>query len=156
MSSLRHLELRKPFLDAVWRDIRSHGILSPVEEERELLVKEIKKTSEENATNNHQYHQGPTTPNDDITATTIMDECEILDWDFNDQRLTEEGHADKRQARRSKSSHKGVELASDKKTPLWMRDGKFGTSHSLFCAKCRFLGLVLMYLLSLPLPLTYL
>ena len=47
VSPSRHFELRKPFLDAVWRDIRSHGILSPIEKERELLVMKIQASEEE-------------------------------------------------------------------------------------------------------------
>ena len=118
VSPMRHLELRKPFLDAVWRDIRNHGILSPVEAERQKLINEIQPSE---TTNDH--HQ--------VSSTTLMDECEIVDWDFSEQRLSEEKHSDKRQARGSKSSHKGVELASDRKTPLFMRDGKFGKCFNL-------------------------
>jgi hypothetical protein len=104
------LNLRLPFIDAVWRDIRNHSILSPVEAERKALVKEI------------QSQNGPIVAKGH--GNTIMDECEILDWDFSaDSPL--HNHQDKQEASRSKSSHKTVDFASDKKTPLYVKDGKF-------------------------------
>jgi hypothetical protein len=116
VSPMRHLELRRPFVNVVWRDIRNHDILSPVEEEREQLRKEIES----------KYDQETTTKASRMDETTIMDECEILDFNW-DAKSSTTAHADKKQASKSWSSHKIVDLASDQKTPLLVSDGKFST-----------------------------
>ncbi len=62
-----------------------------------------------------------------------MDECEIVEWLEDSKassfttRTTES--IDNGDNRRKKSSHEIVELASDNKTPLRMRDGDFGKIH---------------------------
>lgn len=118
LSPVRHLELRSPFVEVVWRDIRNHGILSPVEEKREQLVKEIQsKYDQESAAR--------------LDEQTIMDECEILDFNW-DAKLSTSAHEDKKQATKSWSSHKNVDFASDHKTPLLVKDGSFGTLISSF------------------------
>jgi hypothetical protein len=55
-----------------------------------------------------------------------MDECEILDWDYRPEE--DDALSPRRQASGKKSSSKTIELAKDKKTPLYVRDGEFGTS----------------------------
>ena len=59
----------------------------------------------------------------------FVDECEILDWDH---RAPEPKKSRKRrQNARSMSSHKHVEMANDKKTPLRIQDGEFGMLDSI-------------------------
>jgi hypothetical protein len=112
VSPARQLQLRRPFIDVVWRDIRNHNILSPVEQERQKLADEIAK-------NGGGAKSGS-------TDETIMDECEILDWDYRPEASTNTW--EKTEASGIKNSHKKVELASDKKTPVRVRDGELGTS----------------------------
>jgi hypothetical protein len=119
VSTKRHLQLRKPFIDAVWRDIRAHGILAPVEEERLALAEKIR-----NETQPISTMSGAT-----VTTTSasmdIVDECEILEW--NGGSLPEEHAAShKRRSSKGMSSNKLLEMADDGKTPLRMRDGEFG------------------------------
>ena len=68
----------------------------------------------------NQSHQHSAAHNGE--TTTIMDECEILDWDY--QPATNE--PDKLQASGERSSHKSVEMTPNTKTPLYLRDGEFG------------------------------
>jgi hypothetical protein len=58
----------------------------------------------------------------------LMDECEILDWDHRFQKPKElsQSGSSRREASGNRSSHKQVEMASDNKTPLYVRDGQFG------------------------------
>eukprot|EP00980_Cylindrotheca_fusiformis_P003773 scaffold834_cov123-Cylindrotheca_fusiformis.AAC.20 len=114
VSPTRHLELRKPFVDVVWRDIRNHGMLSPAEEQREKLVREIRSKHEEQSASKTSR----------MDENTLVDECEILDFNW-DAKLSSDAHAEKKQASKSWSSHKVVDLASDQKTPLLVKDGDF-------------------------------
>jgi hypothetical protein len=136
VSPTRHLQLRQPFLDVVWRDIRNHGILSPVEKERKRLAEEIQ------AKNGGRADHGPQSAK--IAVDNIMDECEILDWDYRPQgsESTDQTRVDQRQASGTKSSHKLLEMTPDKKTPLRVRDGEFGkcfwcNSRCLFVRYCQ-------------------
>jgi hypothetical protein len=106
----RHLELRQPHVDAVWRDLRNHGILSPVEQERKVLA--------ENLRGSRSTAIVP-------TAETIMDECEILNWDYSELKKAGTNPEDRKTASSTMSSHKMLEMAPTTKTPLWMRDGQF-------------------------------
>jgi hypothetical protein len=125
VSAKRHLQLRKPFIDAVWRDIRAHGILAPIEEERLLLAEKIRKENEPTIT---------TLGSTSVTATSsadIVDECEILEWNGGSLPLetvasTEKEKPNKRRSSKGLSSHKLLETTDDGKTPLRMRDGEFG------------------------------
>mmetsp|Transcript_6602 Transcript_6602/g.11398 ORF Transcript_6602/g.11398 Transcript_6602/m.11398 type:complete len:586 (+) Transcript_6602:116-1873(+) len=136
ISPKRHFQLRKPFVDAVWRDIRAHGIISPVEEER--LGMELKIRADNREMN--PYSSGGTKS----TKMDIVDECEILDWGFQASETTRSGQSqEKQQGRRSSSrgsnSHKLIEMADDNKTPLWMRDGEFvfiDEESCIGCAQC--------------------
>lgn len=109
----RHLALRQPYVDAVWRDFRNHGLLSPIEQERNRLKEAliVKRTTE--------FSRHP----------TMMDECEILDWDFSENRAGTK-QVDRMTASNSMNSHKLVEMAPNTKTPLWMRDGDFGKAQN--------------------------
>jgi len=125
----RHLALRQTFVDAVWRDLRNHGILSPAELERqELLAKAAR---------------GPATLSAASTMMqeTLMDECQILDWDYSDSSsasssLSESATKDRQTASKSRSSHHLVEMAPNTKTPLWMKDGEFVFIDEESCIGC--------------------
>lgn len=122
VSTKRHLQLRKPFIDAVWRDVRAHGILSPIEEERLLLEEKIRKENGAMATSGISSSSN----------TDIVDECEILEW--NGGKVPQENVAlssdsvkqKKRRSSKGLSSHKLLEMTDDGTTPLRMRDGEFG------------------------------
>lgn len=127
VSTKRHLSLRRPFIDAVWRDIRAHGILSPVEEERLVLAEKIRKENE------IATMGGAVSVTSGRSDTDIVDECEILEW--NGGSLPKENAASssseneaskKRRSSKGLSSHKLLEMADDGQTPLRMRDGEFG------------------------------
>lgn len=124
-SQERQLQLRQPFVDAVLRDIRNHGILPPVEAKRKALADEIRdKYGAVNAVE---------TQASAVDIEMIMDECEILDWDHRSDHSHESGPSgsDRRQASGSKSSHKILDMAGDSKTPLYVKDGEFGKF--IFC-----------------------
>lgn len=108
LSSIKHLaQYRAKEIANVWRDLRNHGIVSPVEFERALLVQELE----------GQAHLDLSMGD---SSSLVMDECEILE---------EGGHvAGTRKSHKAKSSHELVELAYDNETPLYMKDGEFGTS----------------------------
>ena len=55
----------------------------------------------------------------------FVDECEILDWDYSAPELKNSGRDGQKYIQ--ESSHKLVEMADDKITPLRIRDGNFGT-----------------------------
>jgi len=125
VSPSRHLQLRGPFIAAVWRDIRNHGILSPIEQEREQLASGIRE----------KY--GDSVASSGALDASIMDECEILDWDYRpESSKSSKSPSNLRQASGSKSSHKNLEFASDQKTPLWLRDGEFVFIDEESCIGC--------------------
>lgn len=95
---------------AVWRDLRNHGILPPVEQERAKWIQE-------------QQSAAPLAPHV-VDDPSMMDECEIIEQSVASWEKDEHGQW----KRHGKSSHEHVELAFDKKTPLHMKDGEFGTS----------------------------
>ena len=133
---IRRLKQRQDLVDAVWRDIRNHGILSPLEQERARIAQEIRQkygaatALEAQQKMNEQY------------GDTLMDECEIMEWDHRVEQSQEisSARSQRRQASGSKSSHKVVELASDGKTPLWVRDGKFVFIDEESCIGCMQVG----------------
>jgi hypothetical protein len=99
----RQLNYRAFEIMGVWRDLRNHGIVSPVETMRAELMEEF----------GSKYKTGPSSFDD------FMDESAFLEEGIVDDLFG--------RGKRIKSSHEMVELASDKKTPLWIRDGDFGT-----------------------------
>eukprot|EP00534_Pseudo-nitzschia_fraudulenta_P003116 CAMPEP_0201136556 /NCGR_PEP_ID=MMETSP0850-20130426/54946_1 /ASSEMBLY_ACC=CAM_ASM_000622 /TAXON_ID=183588 /ORGANISM="Pseudo-nitzschia fraudulenta, Strain WWA7" /LENGTH=579 /DNA_ID=CAMNT_0047407865 /DNA_START=148 /DNA_END=1887 /DNA_ORIENTATION=+ len=122
VSVKRHLKLRTTFRDAVWRDIRAHGILSPIEEERLVLKEKL------------NIRDSELTVHSQSSGDMFVDECEILDWDH---RAPEPKKSRKRrQNARSMSSHKHVEMANDKKTPLRIQDGEFVFIDEESCIGC--------------------
>jgi hypothetical protein len=91
--------------------------MSPIEEERWLLAEELLARQTEltvNASNKSSNNR----------VDQFMDECEILDWDYNDP--AQKSSIGRRDQTTSSNSHKSVEMASDLKTPLRMRGGDFG------------------------------
>jgi hypothetical protein len=99
------LERRQPSIQAVWRDIRNHGILSPNEVDFQQKFMEFRKTLD--------IHVNP-------DSEMMMDECEITDEVIQVSQTTD---------KEGKSSYELVELAQDRQSPIWMNDGNFGTSH---------------------------
>ena len=133
VSPSRHLALRKPFITAVWRDIRAHGMLSPVEEERIVLAEKLRSEN------------GQGRREDDISRGSnidIVDECEILDWNTHSSENTESTQSNsetllrKRASKRESNSHKLIDMANDNKTPLYMRDGEFVFIDEESCIGC--------------------
>lgn len=114
MSWKQLYQVRKPDIEQVWRDIRAHGIIGPVELERQQLLEQLERThAVPTSSKSHHQHQH---------SETLMDECTIVDESFI-------GSTTKSPKQRSgpRSSHELVELADDGTTPLWMKDGDFGT-----------------------------
>jgi len=128
LSANRHLQFRKEFRDAVWRDICAHGILSPVEDERLLLLKELDFGGSELTID------GRANNSNEVAEQVFMDECEILDWDYRAPELKEGGY-DEENYRRA-SSHKLVDMSNDKSTPLRIRDGDFVFIDEESCIGC--------------------
>lgn len=127
VSIKRQLQLRTPFRDAVWRDIRAHGIISPVEEERLDVVEDLL------ARNSKFTVHGDSTSKK--TDQIFVDECEILDWDY---RAPEpKGKKKSKKSTRGLSSHKLVEMANDQKTPLRIKDGEFVFIDEESCIGCK-------------------
>eukprot|EP00536_Pseudo-nitzschia_multiseries_P012785 jgi/Psemu1/309415/fgenesh1_kg.508_\ len=126
VSVKRHMQLRTPFRDAVWRDIRAHGIISPIEEERSHLIEEL---NERNSKLTVHGDNGSKK-----IDQMIVDECEILDWDYRAPELKKRRS---KSSTRNSSSHKLVEMSNDKKTPLRMKDGEFVLIDEESCIGCR-------------------
>ena len=97
--------------------------MAPIEEERLRLLEEI------NARDSELTLQGYVGSNEDAEQL-FVDECEILDWDYNAPELKNSGQDGQKYVQ--ESSHKLVEMADDKITPLRIRDGNFGMLNYLF------------------------
>lgn len=98
---------QKEVARAVWRDLRRHGILPPAEVERQQLLEQAIVASVQNR-----------------PVDLLMDECAI---DHEETASWEKDEETGEWKKRGKSSYELVELANDKKTPLYMNDGDFGT-----------------------------
>lgn len=92
--------------DLVFRDLRNHGVLSPVEVERERLLQEIRK----------KYDSYQSTSDE-----TLMDECEVEYDEISSWKEDDDGAW----KRTGKSSHQLIQLASDNSTPLHLKDGDY-------------------------------
>jgi hypothetical protein len=112
-------KLRGDGIAQVWRDVRRHGILGPVELERKLLALQL----EDDLKKNSAGAMGGSMLQ--ASAGMLLDECEIVD----DELIASKSL--RKRASGPKSSHQLVELADDGKTPLWMQDGDFGTLRSV-------------------------
>jgi hypothetical protein len=123
----QQFQYRQDLVDAVFRDVRNHGILPPLEQERAKKADELRQTYGSATAQESQAKADQITGMDGIDS--LLDECEILDWDHRveqSQKISS-GKSQRGQAMGSKSSHKLLEMASDGKTPLYVRDGKHGT-----------------------------
>jgi len=163
----RYMELfRQNYVDAVWRDIIAHGILPPIEEKRivqeaEINVRSPQAVNSNNVNGVNGVNGGNAAHSMNVTPIeTVMDECEILDWDYraseaeaissggsndiesngqssiNKMVMSSSSSTSKRQSTRGASSYKVVELAEDNTTPLWMRDGDFVFIDEESCIGC--------------------
>jgi ferredoxin len=106
-------KVKQPSIGSIWRDIRNHNILSPVEVERAAQVEAIRAQFGGNAAIDGLVVEG-------------MDECEIIDFKESAKPEWE-----------LKSSHELVKLSKDGKTPLWMRDGEFIFIDEESCIGCK-------------------
>lgn len=130
VSVKRHFQLRTPFRDAVWRDIRAHGMISQVEQERLHLVEEQRERTSKLTVHGNGDRK--------TTDEMFVDECEILDWDYNAPELKRKSKS----STKGSSSHELVEMASDQKTPLRMRDGEFVFIDEESCIGCTHCALI--------------
>jgi len=130
----------QPTLKSIWRDIRNHSIISPVEAERIRMAEELR--AEYGAAD-----KVDTIKNGEKFDDALLDECEILGW----PKTTKYSKAPKPSSASSssllldslskddlirQSSHHHVELASDKKTPKRLRDGDFVFIDEESCIGC--------------------
>lgn len=130
----RDKKMELPTVESIWHDIRNHGILAPVEVERQRLADDIR--AEFGAASNEE------TKANGKHIDTLMDECEIVEW-IEDSKASSfvsdsEGNSEPGR-KRKKSSYEMVELASDGKTPLRMKDGEFifiDEESCIGCAMC--------------------
>ena len=76
--------------------------------------------------------QKPSTIQPTVNDGEVVDECEILDYNWEAPR-SKDTKWEKSQAFGAFSSHGGVEMAKDNKTPLRIKDGKFGESIGGVC-----------------------
>ncbi|KAI2511819.1 hypothetical protein MHU86_2551 [Fragilaria crotonensis] len=110
-------------VSTIWRDIRNHNILSPVEVEREMKMLEIRKRIGDS---NKAEYSG---------TSGVMDECEILDMGQTFATTTyQTAWADVKE--KEFSSHELLEMAADGKTPLHLRDGDFIFIDEESCIGC--------------------
>jgi len=105
--------MKEPTVESIWRDIRNHNILSPIETEREIKLFEMKSKYSD------YYESTPSSWNEKET----MDECEISDLKSYDDKKSK--------------SHELVEMANDGKTPLYIFDGDFVFIDEDSCVGCR-------------------
>lgn len=127
----RDKKMELPTVDSIWRDIRNHGILAPIEVERQRLADDIRKeygAASKEETKAKGKH-----------IDTLMDECEILEWIEGTKVssfVSGSDGADEPDGKRKKSSYEMVELASDGETPLRMKDGEFVFIDEESCIGC--------------------
>lgn len=120
--TLYDLMHRPKFINAVFRDIRNHQILTPVEIEREIQLNKLAK--EQEIIGNKKQHDS-----DSFISDTFMDECEILDWG----KSTEEPESKILR----KSSHLDVQMSIlDNETPVFIKDGEFVYIDEESCIGC--------------------
>ena len=113
---LRHKNHQKS-IQSVWRDLRNHGILSPAENQRKHKLEEI---------NSKLGRDSELSITVDQDADTLLDECEIIDFDDGD-------FVSDTTDREGTSSHEDVQLVPGSKTPAWIKDGEFGKWSYVCC-----------------------
>ena len=126
----RDKKMELPTVESIWRDVRNHGILSPVEQERERLANEIRNefgAASDEETRAKGKH-----------IDTLMDECEILEWTEGSKvsSFVSDPDGTNEPGTKSKSSFEMVQLATDNKTPLRMKDGEFVFIDEESCIGC--------------------
>jgi ferredoxin len=108
-------------IENIWRDIRNHDILSPVEVARKFKELELQKNFK--GKKESQSHQD------------VLDECEILDLGNTFATTTHQtSWSDVKD--REYSSHELVDMAQDGQTPLYVRDGEFIFIDEESCIGC--------------------
>ena len=113
----------QPTVDTIWRDIRTHNILSPVEAEREIKMLEIRKKA------------GDLNIPENSAKGEVMDECEIFDIGHTYATTTyQTSMSDVKE--KEFTSHELLEMAPDGKTPLYLRDGDFIFIDEESCIGC--------------------
>lgn len=130
--------LKGASLDIVWRDLEAHSIFSPAEDERIQMLLDMEHLASD-------YTIGSASAN-------IMDECEL--FEEYEERLSQQAFSEGNDndllggntwsfsKRKEKSSHQLVEMASDEKTPLRIRDGQFVFIDEESCIGCSQVGLL--------------
>lgn len=113
-------------ISTIWRDIRNHNILSPVEAEYEIRMLEIR---------NHIGEVDIKNTPEQSAMVQVMDECEILD---NGQTYATTTYQTSWSDVKAKefSSHELLDMAADGKTPLYLRDGDFIFIDEESCIGC--------------------
>jgi len=120
----KKIKYREEELRMVWRDLRNHGILSPIETDYQLRLEELRTI--------HETLVGNDPVGNEITDN-MLDECEILDYNHA---AHWEKDGDGQWYLHGKSSNELVELAMDKKTPLYLKDGDFVFIDEESCIGC--------------------
>ena len=111
-------------ISTIWRDIRNHNILSPVEAAYEMRMLQIRN------------QVGDFNNMEELSARMqVMDECEILD---NGQTYATTTYQTSWSDVKAKefSSHELLDMAADGKTPLYLRDGDFIFIDEESCIGC--------------------
>jgi len=128
--ALGRLHMEETNHHSVWRDLKNHGFSPPIVEERQRMQDKLD-ADFSNDNDENRIHS---------SASTIMDECEILEWG-NDKHSSPRARSKSQMVGASedtkKSSHEFVELCSDKKTPKRLRDGDFVFIDEDSCIGCK-------------------
>mmetsp|Transcript_21065 Transcript_21065/g.31966 ORF Transcript_21065/g.31966 Transcript_21065/m.31966 type:complete len:527 (-) Transcript_21065:111-1691(-) len=112
----------EPTVESIWRDIRNHDILSPIETEHAFKMLEIQKKI------------GDIKTEASYLSNDVMDECEILE--HGDTYATTTSQTPEYKVK-EETSHELVKMAADGKTPLYLRDGQFIFIDEESCIGCR-------------------
>lgn len=129
-SNHRHLstmeqvqKYRQEEIKNVWRDIRNHGIVSPIELQRTMQLAELKEKL------GLSLNDGDTSLKNSLM---ILDECELV---YDDQ--INNGGTSRTSDRQGRSSHELVQTVSPtSKVPLYMKDGDFVFIDEETCIGC--------------------
>ena len=130
--------LQRATLSLIWRDLEGHDIFSPAEEEQVELLKEMERLQSSIVTNTKGMKN----------EESLMDECELFD-EYTDRLSHSVSSIDNEIdmlgveydfigdiQKKEKSSHELVEMATDGKTPLRIRDGDFVFIDEESCIGC--------------------
>ena len=122
---------KEPSINTIFRDIRNHGIQTPVEVQRKLLEEKMRNTGAGMATTQEIR---------DLLAAseTIMDECELVDGGATIVTTVDVDEATsiaelRRRQQMDLPSHTTMEFADDGTTPLWVNEGDHGEFQNQPC-----------------------